>query len=548
MSFNSYRNIIKTGEFDRFFSAPKGRTIIVNKWAFVDDTMGLMKRQLPKTLHQTKAIAKYLKGNSIHETCERIWNFCYHYFQYKKDKKGKEQVRSPARCYHDRKTGIDCDCFSNLIASIAQNLNMKWTWRLIKRNYQNYYSHIYVVVFDRGKEIIIDPVLHNFNQEADHTEKKDITMELQYLDGLDGHAEVRYDGIDASDLLDADYQMTGLRDAFNSIKEKVTETAQKVADKVGPAVTNTIHTVNRANPTYTLLRAGVIASMKLNLMQVATRLRYAYLSPTEAAKRGFNAGAHNKYREILKRAEQIFFKAGGKPENLRSAILGGKGNADRAVPLNGLAGLGELGEIATATAIGTATATMASLAALLNSAGELKRGISKLKAEPAPKEAQQRPLPVDQNLNIPFRNRSGAGTGTTSVDSFSDFDLTRSADAETPPEDTEPGFFQRAGTWIKENPLTATLTGVGVAAGGYWAYTKIRDKVKAKKEAEEKAKKTTKSKTKSKAAMNGLEGLDGKKKGKRKAATSKSQKGRKATPKKLKATRDQNGKLIISTV
>jgi hypothetical protein len=90
-----------------------------------------------------------------------------------------------------------------------------------------------------------------------------------------------------------------------------------------------------------------------------------------------------KPRSVKDRAETVYWQAGGKKENLKKAILHGKGNKDKKVPLSGLDGLDNvyadqdeyniiysddiegLGEIASGTAIAAATSAVAAIAGAL---------------------------------------------------------------------------------------------------------------------------------------------------------------------------------------
>jgi hypothetical protein len=171
------------------------------------------------TLDQTSKIAKVLKGNTLDDTCRRIFNFLYKHIQYKPDKTGIEQFRSPARSWADRRTGIDCDCFSIFISSILTNLQIPHSFRFVKLKHREYYQHIYVVVPKNGKSLpkgtlthslyyVIDPVLDTYDKEADYiTDLKDVEMiPVQYLNGVDDAPGVEtrvgreFDGLDGLGL------------------------------------------------------------------------------------------------------------------------------------------------------------------------------------------------------------------------------------------------------------------------------------------------------------------------------------------------------------
>ncbi len=170
--------------------------------------------------------------------------------------------------------------------------------------------------------------------------------------------------------------------------------------------------MNRFNPVTGLLRAGILASMKLNMMKVASKLRYAYWSEGQARNNNMPSSKYRQLKHVLQKMEKIFHGAGGKVENLKKAILEGKGNRDRRVVLNGLGaiatnlyddnnlinvigqdlyddeitevdfGVNGLGAIATGPAIAAATGVIASIAALLKQIGVLfSKGTPQAKME-----------------------------------------------------------------------------------------------------------------------------------------------------------------------
>ncbi len=186
---SGYRAIQDGRKFDAFFPKPDSRDRIIIEDGEVEDTVELMKRVVWRYLDDTKKIAPILKGSTIKETAENIWNFLYHHIQYRLDKKGLEQLRRPARSWAERKSGIDCDCFSIFASSILTNLQIPHFFRIAQYE-ADYFQHVYVVVSDGNKQWIIDPVLSAFNYEKPYTRKKDFTMSLQGMDVavLSGHA------------------------------------------------------------------------------------------------------------------------------------------------------------------------------------------------------------------------------------------------------------------------------------------------------------------------------------------------------------------------
>jgi len=397
-------------EFDHLFPPPGDTDTTIRKSADVEDTLKLIRKALPQTLWQTEKIAKVLKGKTLEETCSNIWHFVYEHIQYKRDKEGVEQVRSPRRTWSDRKTGVDCDCYTVFILSILRSLNIPCLARITKypKQYPEVprWQHVYPIVpkpghledyiDEREYYIVIDCVKDRFDDEQPYLECKDYDMRLDYLDGIDGEDTQpsnmefsEYDNVDLSDLSSI-YDDEEMGNIFKKIGGAVKTAAKKVgtvAKKVGDKVGDGIRFINRyVNPATILLRNGFLLSMKVNLMNVAGRLRYAYLSDAQAQAKGMNMSELKKLRTVKDRAETVYWQAGGKKENLKKAILSGKGNRDKKVPLSGFEGidgldnvyadedeyniihsdgLEGLGEIASGTAIAAATSAVAAIAGAL---------------------------------------------------------------------------------------------------------------------------------------------------------------------------------------
>jgi hypothetical protein len=395
------RRLKDGGEFDHLFPPPSETDTTIKKSADVEDTMQLIRKTLPEVQWHTDKIAKALKGRTLEETCSNIWHFVYEHIQYRRDKEGVEQVRSPRRTWWDRKEGVDCDCYTVLILSILRSLKIDCLARITKYpkkfpeapRWQHVYpivpkpGHLEDYLDDRDYYIVIDCVKDAFDDEQPYLECKDYDMRLDYLDGFDGEEtqdetiEFKdYDNVDLSDIASVYDDDDEMGNIFKKVGKTVKKTVKKVGDKIGDG----IRFINRyVNPATLLLRNGFLLAMKINLMNVGGRLRYAYLTDSQARILGINVSELNKLRKVKARAETVYWQAGGKKENLKKAILKGKGNKDKKVPLSGLDGLDEiyadedeyniihsddlegLGEIASGTAIAAATSAVAAIAGAL---------------------------------------------------------------------------------------------------------------------------------------------------------------------------------------
>lgn len=384
----------------------------IKKGAGVSDTVAFIPKVIQKCLWQVDDfVNQELRGLNTYEACEKLWYFVKQHIAYKKDERGIEQVRSPRRLIHDA-TG-DCDCFTTFIGTCLTALNIPTINRITKYK-ENYFQHIYPIVpMGNGKYITMDCVVDSFNYEEPYTEKKDYNMDLQFLDGIDD--EKLSGNVDAQDLFGWEGEIgdLGRGKLFrkNSSSSAMPQGNQGGKGKkkgfqkfknVGKRILNV---TNKANPATALLRLGILASMKLNIMKVPQRLKWAYLSEEEARQKGADMSKFDRLKKVLYKIEQIFYTAGGKPENLRKAILTGKGNKNKEVNglgmihgiddfsgvneytslntllgtgiyqdefVNGLEGTEGLGSaVATGAAITAATTVMTAIAGLLKSIGNV---------------------------------------------------------------------------------------------------------------------------------------------------------------------------------
>ncbi|SFC80986.1 hypothetical protein SAMN05421780_11051 [Flexibacter flexilis DSM 6793] len=355
--------------FDQFFGPAEDVVIThVKEGLTTSKTVDYMKDIIYRTLYQTERIAPVLQGKNLYETCQNIWTFLFHYVQYQEDKKGVEQVRRPYAMWRDRITGVDCDCYTTFISSVLTNLRIPHYIRrsnnlnAVQIDKKNDYQHIYVVVPDGRKTIIIDPVCHEFNKEYDYYDIDDTYMaELQELGGLPNTNTLGCPGnpdcgcnqpqqmngwiSDAANAVGS-----GISNAANAVGSGVTQVVNQIGntaagqlfrnvrDEVRDGIKFTIkeftdgagkviRLVNRyTNPATITVRNGVLAAMKVDLFNFAERAKWGYLTKEQAMSKGLSADSWDKAKNALDFLEEKFWQMGGKRHNLKKAILNGKGN------------------------------------------------------------------------------------------------------------------------------------------------------------------------------------------------------------------------------
>lgn len=177
LNANSYRIIKNGNKYDKYFSKTGCKKVFLGEGV---TSFGLeqMKILTQKKHHQTKKIAAVLKQNSLHKTILGIKNFLHDHIQYDADQY-KQQLRAPNCSWQSRKTGVDCKSFSLFAGCILMSLKIPFSYRKIKQaSSPNRWSHVYVVVKDKNRELIIDATVP-FNYEVPYVDKpEDMQVEV----------------------------------------------------------------------------------------------------------------------------------------------------------------------------------------------------------------------------------------------------------------------------------------------------------------------------------------------------------------------------------
>lgn len=161
------------------------RTMLPHDPDVETETMPHIISKTKRCAWQVKKLAAHLKGSTVAESCRNILQFILDYIGYKLDSPNHEQVRSPRRLVYDGHG--DCDCFAVFIGACLLNLKIPFVFRIAKyTNKTSDWSHIYVVAFNGGTPITMDPVANAHNVEVPYTEKKDFFINQKVMNGLNG--------------------------------------------------------------------------------------------------------------------------------------------------------------------------------------------------------------------------------------------------------------------------------------------------------------------------------------------------------------------------
>lgn len=473
------------------------------KGATVSDTVHFIPKAVKRSLWMVrKYVNQELKGLSVEQACRKLWHFVKYHIQYEKDdpnyekdkdiRENREQVRSARRLIAEGKG--DCDCMTTFVNACMTEFGVKGIInRITEYDYKGFFQHIYSLIPDgKGKYIIMDCVWTHYNKEKPYTKKEDYIMELQFLDGIGDAGGLigfgnTYTNMDSQDLF-------GDREEFGELgrlfRKKTPEQKQIKKEKrqaVLKKVRKVFNVVNKVNPATAILRAGILASMKLNIMKVPETLKWGYASREQAQSAGMDMSKYDRLQKVRERIENIFFSAGGKPENLRKAVLTGRGNRNKEVSgfgelsevmsmpellgavyydefvsgMEGFEGFGDLdgGEglgIATSAAVAAATTVMGTIAALLKSIGNLfpnrgKKGKAQT-GEEGSSESGESSEPEPSQEEISPENALPAGDGESSSENLPApvEEPTEDVPAEEPqPSEATDGVLSGIGTSLK---------------------------------------------------------------------------------------------------
>lgn len=112
----------------------------------------------------TERFAPYLKGQNLEKTAENIHSFIRDHFRYLEDKDG-QYVKAPGQMWVD-KVG-DCKSFSLFAGSILHSLGIPYAYRFTTYPHSDgRIVHVYVIVNDQGRTIVLDSTLKEFDYEV----------------------------------------------------------------------------------------------------------------------------------------------------------------------------------------------------------------------------------------------------------------------------------------------------------------------------------------------------------------------------------------------
>lgn len=166
-----------SANWDALIPAARNRTDTVRKSGTLAETVQQMHVLVRDYGRQMCKVANVLKTGDPEQDAYHVWHWIKTHVRFKLDKTGVEQLRTPARSWADRRTGVDCDCYSIMAASLLKCMGYRPTFVVVKFSGQDSYTHVFVVC----NGYTVDVNMSQFNEEPDLINER---MQIDVLSGV----------------------------------------------------------------------------------------------------------------------------------------------------------------------------------------------------------------------------------------------------------------------------------------------------------------------------------------------------------------------------
>ncbi|MBA7514356.1 hypothetical protein ES705_06384 [subsurface metagenome] len=261
----SFRNLSQIAA--RCIPAPAKNKVLLHDDGTTKDIVKVILVTAPRGLGDTREFAKYIRGNNNMDTCRRLWDFLKDNIEYKKDPIGEQYIQTPAYTWA-RKIG-DCKSYSIFISSVLKNLGIYHYFRFVSfKSPGNTFTHVYVVVPDKGRQIIMDVVMPEFNTEKKFNHKQDYKMSKIYqMSGIgqkpDRKNEIRFNLGDRSmdDLTEGELDLLIARDRLLTEKQ-IVEGLRGIGSLKAERYQDNLDLINDALEAFSDAKAGRIGDLE----------------------------------------------------------------------------------------------------------------------------------------------------------------------------------------------------------------------------------------------------------------------------------------------
>lgn len=147
---------VKLDSYDNLIDKAQGNKTLVG-YGFANATLDELNNAC-KNYMQVYKLAQHLKADNYLQSAFNVWHFLHVNIRYNYDTAGQEEIRTPARTWADRFSGVDCDCLSVFTACLLYCMGYMPTFEIVGFKNDGVYSHIFVNLYGSA----IDRVLPTF--------------------------------------------------------------------------------------------------------------------------------------------------------------------------------------------------------------------------------------------------------------------------------------------------------------------------------------------------------------------------------------------------
>jgi len=136
---------------------PDFKDTVLNKHGYTDDICYDLVDTYERYRNKCTKFAEQFRRETLDETCHALFDFVIGNFRYKEDPMGVQMIKTPARLMY-QKVG-DCKSFTLFVNCMLYCLGYKPWFRFV--SYADVdYQHVYTVLYEYGREVVIDTVAY----------------------------------------------------------------------------------------------------------------------------------------------------------------------------------------------------------------------------------------------------------------------------------------------------------------------------------------------------------------------------------------------------
>lgn len=160
------------------YLTPDYKNYTVARYQTASQIAGAIVTAVNNSKKAAETLAPNFENTNKYNQAKLIFVFIKNAVPYVKEPGNRQTAKTVPRILADaKKYGGDCKHYATIAASLCKSLGIKCKLRLISQYYDKKTpNHIYCVAVINGKEVIIDPVLKNFDTEARYNYKYDINI------------------------------------------------------------------------------------------------------------------------------------------------------------------------------------------------------------------------------------------------------------------------------------------------------------------------------------------------------------------------------------